>query len=48
MNKIRKYDGLVIECGPGKVLSGLAKTNGLNNILSMTISTFKDELKQLL
>ena len=48
MNKIRKYDGLVIECGPGKVLSGLAKTNGLNNILSMTSSTFKDELNELL
>jgi len=48
MNKIREYDGLVIECGPGKVLSGLAKTNGINNILSMTDLKFKDELKQLL
>ena len=48
MNHIKNYDGIVIECGPGKVLTGLAKTNGLNNILSMVSPTFNDELKQLL
>ena len=48
MNHIKNYDGIVIECGPGKVLTGLAKTNGLNNILSMVSPTFNDELQQLL
>ena len=48
MNHIKNYDGIVIECGPGKVLTGLAKTNGLNNILSMVSPTFNDELEQLL
>jgi [acyl-carrier-protein] S-malonyltransferase len=48
MKHIKNYDGIVIECGPGKVLTGLAKTNGLNNILSMTSSTFKNDLQQLL
>jgi [acyl-carrier-protein] S-malonyltransferase len=48
MRHIKNYDGIVIECGPGKVLTGLAKTNGLNNILSMTSSTFKNDLQQLL
>ena len=48
MNHIKNYDGIVIECGPGKVLTGLAKTNGLNNILSMVSATFNDELQQLL
>ena len=48
MNHIKSYDGIVIECGPGKVLTGLAKTNGLNNILSMVSPTFNDELQQLL
>jgi [acyl-carrier-protein] S-malonyltransferase len=28
MNHIKNYDGIVIECGPGRVLTGLAKTNG--------------------
>ena len=48
MNHIKNYDGIVIECGPGKVLTGLAKTNGLNNTLSMMSPTFNDELQQLL
>ena len=48
MNHIKNYDGIVIECGPGRVLTGLAKTNGLNNILSMVSPTFNDELQQLL
>ena len=48
MKHIKNYDGIVIECGPGKVLTGLAKTNGLNNILSMVSATFKHDLQQLL
>ena len=48
MEYIDTFDGIVIECGPGKVLSGLAKTNGLDNILSMSSETFEDDLKGLL
>ena len=48
MEYIKTFDGVVIECGPGKVLSGLAKTNGLANILSMSSETFEDDLKGLL
>jgi [acyl-carrier-protein] S-malonyltransferase len=48
MEHIKTFDGVVIECGPGKVLSGLAKTNGLANIVSMSSETFEDDLKGLL
>ena len=48
MEYIKTFDGIVIECGPGKVLSGLAKTNGLDNILSMSSESFEDDLKELL
>jgi len=48
MEYIKTFDGIVIECGPGKVLSGLAKTNGLDNILSMSSESFEDDLKKLL
>ena len=48
MEYIKTFNGIVIECGPGKVLSGLAKTNGLDNILSMSSETFEDDLKKLL
>ena len=42
MEKINMLDGIVVECGPGRVLSGLAKTNGLSNILTMSSDNFKD------
>ena len=48
MEYIKTFDGVVIECGPGKVLSGLAKKNGLANILSMSSENFEDDLKGLL
>ena len=48
MEYLKTFDGIVIECGPGKVLSGLAKTNGLDNILSMSSESFEDDLKELL
>jgi len=48
MEYIKTFNGIVIECGPGKVLSGLAKTNGLDNILSMSSESFEDDLKELL
>ena len=45
MEKINMLDGIVVECGPGRVLSGLAKTNGLSNILTMSSDNFKDNFK---
>ena len=47
MNLIKKFNGIVIECGPGKVLSGLAKANGLDNILSTSSNNFKEEFNEL-
>ena len=29
MNYIQSFDGIVAGCGPGKVLTGLAKSNGV-------------------
>ena len=48
MNHIKNHDGIVIKCGPGKVLSGLAKTNGIDNILSICSDNFYEELQNLL
>ena len=47
MNQIKEFNGIVIECGPGKVLSGLAKANGLDNVLSTSSNNFKEEFNEL-
>jgi len=47
MNLIKEFNGIIIECGPGKVLSGLAKANGLDNILSTSSNNFKEEFYEL-
>ena len=47
MNLIKEFNGIVIECGPGKVLSGLAKANDLDNILSTSSNNFKEEFYEL-
>ena len=47
MEKINILDGIVVECGPGRVLSGLAKTNGLSNILTMSSDNFKDNFNNI-
>ena len=47
MEKINMLDGIVVECGPGRVLSGLAKTNGLSNILTMSSDNFKDNFNNI-
>ena len=47
MEKINMLDGIVVECGPGRVLSGLAKTNGLSNILTMSSDNFKEDLNNI-
>lgn len=47
MEKINMLDGIVVECGPGRVLSGLAKTNGLSNILTMSSDNFIDNFNNI-
>ena len=45
MKTISDKDGLVIECGPGKVLAGLGKAN---NCSVINISDdFKDKIKDI-
>ena len=48
MKKINQHQGIIIECGPGKVLSGLAKANGCENILTMSSEKFEDDLRNML
>ena len=48
MNYIQSFDGIVIECGPGKVLTGLAKSNGIKNIYTSSSENFFDEIKSAL
>ena len=47
MNLIKEFNGIIIECGPGRVLSSLAKANGLDNILSTASNNFKEEFYEL-
>ena len=48
MKKISSYSGIVIECGPGKILKSIAKSNGINNVISSSSANFDDELKNFL
>ena len=46
--KSKKSNGIIIECGPGKVLSGLAKANNIDNVYSTSSESFMDSLERLL
>ena len=48
MNYIQSFDGIVVECGPGKVLTGLAKSNGVKNIYTASSENFFDDIKSAL
>lgn len=48
MNYIQSFDGIVVECGPGKVLTGLAKSNGVKNIYTSSSENFFDDIKSAL
>ena len=48
MRLIKKYDGIVIECGPNNVLSGIAKANGISNVYSTSSEDFFDKIKEVL
>lgn len=47
MSKLKESNSLVIECGPGKVLSGIAKSNEIKDILFMSSSNFKSQFEEL-
>ncbi|MDA9997376.1 ACP S-malonyltransferase [Gammaproteobacteria bacterium] len=48
MKQIASNKGILIECGPGKVLSGLAKQNGIENILTMSSQSFEEDLRNMI
>ena len=48
MKRVDTNNGILIECGPGKVLSGLAKQNGIENILTMSSQNFEEDLRNML
>ena len=48
MNHINSLNGIVIECGPGKVLTGLAKSNGIKNIFTSSSENFFNDIKSAL
>ena len=48
MKSINKHNGIIIECGPSKVLSGIAKSNDINNIYSTSSETFMEDIRGIL
>jgi len=48
MKFISKYNGIIIECGPNKVLSGIAKSNNINNVYYTSSETFMEDIKSIL
>tara|TARA_B100001939_G_scaffold67050_1_gene55831 strand:+ start:514 stop:1434 length:921 start_codon:yes stop_codon:yes gene_type:complete len=48
MNYINSLNSIVIECGPGKVLTGLAKSNGIKNIYTSSSENFFYDIKSAL
>jgi [acyl-carrier-protein] S-malonyltransferase len=48
MEYIKKHNGIVIECGPNNVLSGLARSNGIDEVYSTFSKNFIDEIKSAL
>ena len=48
MKSISNYNGIIIECGPNKVLSGIAKSNNINNVYSTSSERFMEDIKGIL
>ncbi|MAR95317.1 MAG: [acyl-carrier-protein] S-malonyltransferase [Gammaproteobacteria bacterium] len=47
MKYIKNFNGIIIECGPGSVLSGLAYGNGINkNVYSTSSNKFLEDIKK--
>ena len=48
MEYLHKKNSIVIECGPSKVLSGIAKSNNITDIISTSMDNYVDKLKELI
>jgi [acyl-carrier-protein] S-malonyltransferase len=48
MKKVKTTNSIVIECGPGKVLQGIGRSNGLSDILNTSAENFNSRLEELL
>ena len=48
MKKVKATNSIVIECGPGKVLQGIGRSNGLSDILNTSAENFNTRLEELL
>ena len=48
MEYINKHNGIIIECGPNNVLSGLARSNGSDKVYSTFSENFIDEIMSVI
>tara|TARA_B100000963_G_scaffold241305_1_gene211119 strand:- start:8 stop:931 length:924 start_codon:yes stop_codon:yes gene_type:complete len=48
LNNLNKLDSLLVECGPGNVLTGISKSNGIQDFLATSSKKFNDELNGFL
>ena len=49
MEYVKKFNGIIIECGPGKVLSGLANGNNIKkNVYSSSSNNFLEDIKEVI
>ena len=48
MEYLNKKNSIIIECGPNKVLTGIAKSNNLDSVISTSMDDHLEELKSLL
>ena len=48
MEYLNKKNSIIIECGPNKVLTGIAKSNNLDSVISTSMDNHLEELKSLL
>jgi malonyl CoA-acyl carrier protein transacylase len=48
MEYLKQKNSIIIECGPGKVLTGIAKSNELDYVISTSADDHLEILKSLL
>ena len=48
MNNLKSFEGIIIECGPGKILKGLGKSNDINDIISTSENDHVERIKEML
>ena len=47
MEILNKKNSIVVECGPNKVLSGIAKSNNITDIVSTSMDNYVQRLTEL-